>query len=217
MTDATRISYASTFLSRIDAVWWYTIVNTNQVPTTWDSFKAAVVDEFVPEDHVSRARDMLRKLKQVTSVSKYLSDFRNIALTIPEITDGEKWDKFCSGLKYEVRLVVLKSAVTTFEDAAKIALRVDSAIWGNKMQGSGSASSAETPTPMEIGNLERRRGSDTQRQEDMRNNACFKCHKAGCRPWKHAQKQPVANNVTAETDPGGSVAEEHNESSDSEN
>lgn len=160
------------------------MVNTNQIPTSWDAFKAAVVSEFVSEDHVRRARDRLRRLKQVSSVSKYLSEFRNIVMTIPDILDGEKWDKFCTGLKYDVRLEVLKTAVTTFDDAAKIALRVDRAIWSAHVpKANEGAGSSSDPTPMEIGNMEKRRAqNDAQRLADFRNNGCFKCHKAGCRP-----------------------------------
>jgi len=206
MTDANRIMYASTFLTGTAAVWWYTVVQTALLPNTWEDFKKAVIAEFVPEDHVRRARDKLRKLKQVTSVSKYISEFRNIVLTIPDVTDGEKWDKFCAGLKTEIRIEVMKSTASTFEEAAKIALRVDSALFAaGRMEARGSVGaspSKEAPTPMEIGNMETGRGGwrryeTTQREEDRRNNACFKCHKPGCRPWKHDKRSrgPGANNV----------------------
>lgn len=123
LNDANLVMYASTFLTGTAALWWYNLVQANQVPLTWDTFRTAMVGEFVPEDHVRRARDRLRKLKQSFSVSKYLSEFRNVIITIPDMSEGEKWDKFCSGLKHEVRIEVIESAATTFEDAAKIALR----------------------------------------------------------------------------------------------
>ena len=83
------------------------MVLANQAPATWEYFRAAVAAAFVPDDHVRRTQDKLRKLKQTTTVAKFLSDFRNIVLTIPDISDGEKWDNFCAGLKYDVRLEVL--------------------------------------------------------------------------------------------------------------
>jgi len=58
-------------------------------------------------------------------------------------------------------------------------LNVDSALFGAGMlnfQNSGGFSSSQY-TPMEIGNFE-------QRNKDRKKNACFKCHKVGCRPWK---------------------------------
>ena len=47
---------------------------------------------------------------------------------------------------------------------------------------------------MEIGNLEttgpnkdpKRKPGESQGDRDARVNACFTCHKIGCRPWKHA-------------------------------
>lgn len=109
------------------------------------------------------------------------------------MTKGERFDKFVSGLKFEVRLEVMKSTVSSFEEATKIALRVDSALWSAQSVSSVNnevAADAAGPTAMEIGNVEgrrfqRRRGNNQQRVKDMRNNACFTCHKPGCRPWKH--------------------------------
>lgn len=45
-------------------------------------------------------------------------------------------DRFCTTLKYEIRVEVLKSAVGTFEEAEGVALRTDSAIWTTEI-GSG--------------------------------------------------------------------------------
>ena len=189
-----------------------------------------MIDEFVPEDHIRLARDRLRTLDQTSSVSKYLSDFRNVVLTIPDISDGEKWDKFCAGLKGEIRLEVMKANVTCFEDAAKIALRVDSALWGsqyyanlgdtgNGNRGASLSGNTDTsPTLMEIGNTEGRRSrfKDPKWEDDFRNNRCFVCHKTGCRAWKHkGQKVRSVNNVIVEQDASSSHSEEHG--SDSEN
>lgn len=49
-----------------------------------------------------------------------------MVLTIPDISQREMFDKFCSGLQYEVRLEVMKSTGNTFNEAVRIALRVDS-------------------------------------------------------------------------------------------
>lgn len=123
-------------------------------------------------------------------------------LTVPDITDDEKWDKFCNGLKYEIRLEIMKANVSTFDEAAQIALRVDSALWGANMGRhlDNCSTSRNFPTPMEIGNVEKDRRSEEQvtsqqRQKELRNNACFYCHKVGCRPWKHRQRRPSVSNI----------------------
>ena len=182
LDDPTKISFAATFLSGTAAAWWYTRVGSNTVPNTWNDFENALLQEFVPFDSVQRSRDKLRRLVQRTSVSVYLSEFRNITLTIPGISEGEQVDRFCQGLKPQVRLEVMKAGAQTMIEASRIALNVDAALFGAGMyhhQGHGRYNSG--PTPMEIGNFEKR-------NEDRKRNACFSCHKVGCRPWKCRNK-----------------------------
>lgn len=50
-------------------------------------------------------------------------------LKIHNITDGGKSETFCMGLKSEVRLGVMDSAGTTCDEAMKLVLRIDSAIY----------------------------------------------------------------------------------------
>lgn len=117
-------------------------------------------------------------------MSKYLSEFKNLVLTIPDATDGVKWDRFCAGLKYDVRLEVIDASFTTFEEAAQLALIIDGSIFSaqasQEMRGSSSSNGT---VPMEIGNMDSKSPRfSQQRMKDRRNNACFTCHKPGCRP-----------------------------------
>lgn len=176
LTEEQKVTFAATYLSGTAAAWWYTRVASNTIPATIVDFENALVQEFVPFDSVQRSRDKLRRLVQRTSVSSYLSEFRNIVLMITTMSEGEKVDRFCQGLKPQVRLEVMKAGAQTMNDASRIALNVDAALFGAGMyQSYGFQSSA--PTPMEIGNFE-------QRKKDRENNACYKCHKVGCRPYK---------------------------------
>ena len=176
LDDPTKISFAATFLTGTASAWWYTLVETNAIPATWDAFENSIAQEFVPFNSVQRSRDKLRRLFQKTSVSSYLSEFRNVVLMIPGMTEGEKVDRFCQGLKPQIRLEVLKSGAQTMNDASRIALNVDSAIFGAQRFIFTRNGESTNPTPMEIGNIE-------QKNKDRKNNACFSCHKIGCRPW----------------------------------
>lgn len=40
-----------------------------------------------------------------------------------------------------------------------------------------------------------RKGNVSQREKDIRNNACFTSHKVGCRPWKHNIKDIKTTNT----------------------
>lgn len=179
LTVETKISFAATFFSGTAAAWWYTLVGAGTVPTTWDDFEKVIIEEFVPFDSTQRSRDRLRRLVQRTSVTSYLAEFRNIVLTIPGMSEGDKVDRFCQGLKPNIRLEVLKAGAQTMQEASKIALNVDSALFGAGMFNFqyGGRFTGSQYTPMEIGNVE-------HRNNDRRNNACFTCHKVGCRPWK---------------------------------
>lgn len=159
-------------------------------------------------------------MKHNASVSKFLAEFRNIVLTIPEMSDGEKLDRFCTSLKYEIRVEVLKSGVSTFDEAASVALRIDSALWtASKSMGGSSNGQMNGPVPMEIGNFEKTSTRNDQRQEDLDRNSCFTCHRVGCRPWKHKdrkERKMDVNNVGAQNVHNAS-SEEDSDTSDSEN
>lgn len=48
------------------------------------------------------------------------------------MNEGEKVDKFVSGLKFEILVEFLKSVVSAFEEASQVGIQVDSAICGAK-------------------------------------------------------------------------------------
>ena len=202
------IEFASTFMTGTAANWWYTLVSDDAVPRTWEAFKLAVETEFVPQDSVLRARDKLARLRQKTSVSAYLSEFRNTVLDIPGISDTEKLARFCEGLKPHILLEVRKSNPLKFEAATTIALNVDGAYYGAGFfsgRGSHWNAGSSVPTPMEIGNFEGNNAK--QRQKYRRENRCFICHEVGCRSWNHdhdewkrrtwKQKRGMTNNTHA--------------------
>lgn len=102
-TEASKSMYASNFLTGTTTVWWYTLEQRNSVPTTWEQLKKKLRSEFFLNDTVRRPRDRLQKLRQTSSVSKYLCEFHNFILEIPGMNDEERWDRFCAGRKYELR------------------------------------------------------------------------------------------------------------------
>lgn len=51
---------------------------------------------------------------------------------IGNMHDGEKLDRFIVGLKYHVRVELMKTICNTFEESARIALNIYSAIWISK-------------------------------------------------------------------------------------
>lgn len=146
-------------------------------------------------------------------MSKYHSEIINLVQTIPDVTNDEKCDRFCAGLKHDARLEVIKSSSTTFEEAAQLALSIYSAIFSAKMsqynRGSGSRVVA---VPMEIGNMDGKHEISQWRLKYLRHNAFYTCHKAGCRPWKHGKKKLVITNPELPEEDGNGCDENNNES-----
>ena len=202
LAESTKVSVASTFLSGTAATWRYMKTQQPESPGTLDTLFAALRVEFIPADHVRRTRDKLNRLRQTRSVAAYLNEFRSIVLKLPQMSEEDKWDKFLNGLKYPIRLEVLKSGAASLDGAATVALNVDSAMFAEqRYQNRGSFE--QGPTPMEIGNMEQRRPESRgwnrgrsmndqerkQREIDIVNNACFIWHKPKCRPWFHNDKK----------------------------
>ena len=63
-------------------------------------------------------------------MSSYLTEFRNTVLALHGNPGDEKLDRFCTGLKPQVRLELLKCNSAKAYDAARIVSTVDSPLFG---------------------------------------------------------------------------------------
>lgn len=70
---------------------------------------------FYPLINVRPSLKNLRKLTQSGSFPKYLSEFHNICLTIPDMNDGEQSDKLFSDIESEIFVEVLKAGAKSLE------------------------------------------------------------------------------------------------------
>lgn len=67
------------------------------------------------------------------------------------------FDRFFQGVKPKIRLEVLTSQASEFEESAKIALRVDSALWSSTNYSKSSFEcTGKVHDHMEIGNVQSR-------------------------------------------------------------
>lgn len=216
LDDQKKISFASTLLSGNASNWWYMQVMSQAIPQTRNNLMQFVRNEYIPFDHVRRVRDKLRNLVQKTSVRVYLNEFRNSVLTIPGMSDGEQIDKFCAGLKPLVRLEVLKAGPANVDEAARIALDVNSAMFGTDMF--NLVQQYAQPQQIDIGNVEGhfakggrpQKGNSRwqeQRQKDIEKNDCFKCHKVNCRPYKCSSRKVQTTNTEMKKPPDPNQSE----------
>ncbi len=109
------------------------------------------------------------------------------------MADDEEFDRFCEGLKPEIRMEEMKTNVESFHAADQLALSGDRAYttFPAGYPSGPSNGTAGFSSPMEIGNIQRGRIS-RQRADELAPNACFTCHKPGFRPLKY--KWPAGRN-----------------------
>ena len=190
-TPARRLLLAPTFLAEHALRWWRSIPQAQQ-PTTWEEFQQAFVAQFVPKSTVLAARERLSRYVQHKSARQYTEGFRQLILQVPDISPSEALDRYKRGLKSSVRVLVELAEPATWEDAAIKAEGVDSIQFMTRSTATPSNNyrhpSSSGPSPMELGAIGQQRKFSPpfkdpnklrQREEDIRKNQCFFCHRHG--------------------------------------
>lgn len=207
-TDFAKITFADALL-RSDALVWR---RTTMAPTEWDVWKALLISAFQPVNPSETARDRLARLRQTSSVRTYASLFRTVTLLIPNITDDEKKDRFIRGLKPKILNDVKVKAPPTFDDAVKLAVRLDSLdTWRPSSFSGTSRASHSDPMDVDVNAIDseplavrsadvnaivnsrppRKPLTDREREELKKKGVCFKCRK----PGHIARECPEASNM----------------------
>ncbi|MEL7522384.1 MAG: hypothetical protein AAGJ80_12365, partial [Cyanobacteria bacterium J06553_1] len=185
-TDAQKVSYAGGQLEKEAALWWFSLAATQQLPATWEEFTAQIRREFKPVDGVRQARQQLRHCRQTHTVSEYVAKLRSYRLQIPDMVDAELLDRFVEGLRRNLQLEVMRSGVSSFDEAARVAVAMEQAFngWQPHPQSKSSAPSidmtaiteGEQVIPMEIGAV--------SKQSSKPYVQCYGCGRMG-----HIKKQ----------------------------
>ncbi|KAA8495820.1 Transposon Ty3-I Gag-Pol polyprotein [Porphyridium purpureum] len=181
LAERRAVDLASDYFEGEALHWW--VLNCErypqEVPTTWNDFAALVSARFTPLDSIRRARDKLTHLSQKGPAHAYVAAFQDAALVIPDLSDAEMMDRFVRGLKPEVRLEVYKRGVSTFAEAAQVAVVVDDAIHATRGVRDSSVrtpffgrAAQEGPVPMELGNVQGQRRVRSELK-------CWNCGKPG--------------------------------------
>lgn len=119
--------------------WWLSLKTAQQIPSTWVEFEQAVKNEFIPAYYERSVMEKLKHCKQTGSATDYVKQLRRLVPSLPDISEREKWDKFVDGLKPNLRTEVCREPSMCFEEAAKLAVRMDlvlhaakSSSWGGE-------------------------------------------------------------------------------------
>lgn len=119
---------------------------------------SGVYAQFVPVESWQVARDKLARLNQRTSVATYNEEFTSLMLSIPDMTEQDRVDKYVRGLKLGPKKEVMIRRCKTLADAMATADRVDAVFysvrnWGRPSVATSAGNNADGPTPMELGQV----------------------------------------------------------------
>lgn len=65
------------------------------------------------------------KCKEKTTAATYIGEFRKLSITLPDLWEIEKSDKFVEGLGDRLRIDVFCEPSITFEEGTRLTLRMD--------------------------------------------------------------------------------------------
>lgn len=106
--DLQIIRYVSRLFTGTAALWWYAVQLPRSNINQCHSFQQDIRDGLIPEDYERGARDKMRTVKQIWSVSSYASKFRNSASIVPDLNEKENWHRFIERLNPALALEVRK-------------------------------------------------------------------------------------------------------------
>lgn len=169
-----------------DALRWFQAltVRTGQLSINFNEFETGLRAQFAPINESRNARDKLANLVQERSVRSYIQEFQRLCLRITDMSEAEKLDRFLRGLKRHVRVEVELREPHTFDEAARMAERVDVITFERRSE---SPRENMGVAPMEIGTLVKqqppfpqRRGLSVKEKDTLREqNRCYHCKEKG--------------------------------------
>ena len=100
VAESKKLTIAITYLSSSAHEWYIgTKILENSPVRDFTGFCSAISKRFNPINKTRTARDKLAKWSQIKTVQIYSQSFLEIILDLPSITEDEKVDRYCRGLK----------------------------------------------------------------------------------------------------------------------
>lgn len=174
------------------ATWWRDVSQKSSSPQNWHAFATELKRMFLPINRVTLARDKLAVARQRDrdSLSTYTTYMRRLFLSVPNLTEEDKVDRYVRGLQPYLRKETYLTEPATFEAAVQTAAKHEALRqsfnkphtgYFGKQQNSGT-SSHSGPRPMELGAV-----NSGQSRQDVRQNQrtdrskviCYNCNKPG--------------------------------------
>ena len=98
-----RITFTVFLLSSHALIWWKALVRDSNQPQTWIGFQNRIKQQFKQINPSKKARAVLDKLTQTSTVSTYTAKFRELTLDISDMDHNEMFHKYRNGLQPNIR------------------------------------------------------------------------------------------------------------------
>ncbi|XP_019058307.1 PREDICTED: uncharacterized protein LOC104816062 [Tarenaya hassleriana] len=119
--EMAKVKGAGNYLQDLAQLWWRrTLLDQERRITTWDQFKAALRQQFVPSNARDEIRTRFRRLRQSGSISDYVREFSSLLLELGDVSDQDALFHFKDGLKDFARLEVNRREANTLNAAISV-------------------------------------------------------------------------------------------------
>jgi len=202
---AERISATPLLFRKNAKLWWRGFRQDFEANGgTWMDMKNSLILQFEDPNLVQNARDELARLKQTTSVVKYVEQFNILRVRAGDVSESEAIQRFRDGLKPELQLHFRGNPEhnQSLSQVQRIAGSLDNS-WHLQRTNVARpynrqpAVEMRFPQPMELDTAQMRRPNptgprrpnDRTKEEDFRLGNCFYCHERGHRAQECPRKK----------------------------
>ncbi|GJR04854.1 putative reverse transcriptase domain-containing protein [Tanacetum coccineum] len=174
--------------------WWNTQVATLGLAVangkSWDDLKKMMLEEFCPEEEISRMEDELRHLRlKDNDIAAYTNRFNELVLLCPDVvpTTKKKIGQYIKGLPSCIKGETYSSKPTTLNEAVRMA----HGLMEHKIQDWNERNAEQNKRKWEGGNQGNNQGNRNNNRGNYRDNQNNNQRNGGARAMNQAQNENV--------------------------
>ncbi|GJY84083.1 putative reverse transcriptase domain-containing protein [Tanacetum coccineum] len=171
--ERNKVKFAAATLQGRALTWWNTQVATLGLAEangkSWDDMKKMMLEEFCPEEEISRMEDELRNLRlRDHDVAAYTNRFNELVLLCPDVVPStkKKISQYIKGLPSYIQGETYSSKPTTLNEA----IRMAHGLMEHKVQGWKEKNTDQNKRKWEGGNQGNNQGNRNNNRGDYRDN-----------------------------------------------
>ncbi|GJY25596.1 putative reverse transcriptase domain-containing protein [Tanacetum coccineum] len=171
--ERSKVKFAAATLQGRALTWWNTQVATLGLAEangkSWDDMKKMMLEEFCPEEEISRMEDELRNLRlRDHDIAAYTNRFNELVLLCPEVVPSikKKISQYIKGLPSYIQGETYSSKPTTLNEA----IRMAHGLMEHKVQGWKEKNADQNKRKWEGGNQGNNQGNRNNNRGDNRDN-----------------------------------------------